>query len=189
MGGATAGTYYNLSRANQSETTNALAPLEGLDINGFADGGYPFYFDAGVTGARALQLLTMLQQSLYMDHQTHAMHVRMLTWNAQRRCLTSIRVEFRRAVGSGAFRALAYITPYSFVYMDDQWTTMAIWYTLWLLLLYLIFFREFLSQRGVVVATSAQRRLQGGEAAKLECTGEVVTLRGGDDFAGVWLYS
>ncbi|KAK3254009.1 hypothetical protein CYMTET_36763 [Cymbomonas tetramitiformis] len=139
-----AGTYYNLSRAGYSDgdaRSHALYPFEGLDLGGFREGGYPFYFDAGVTGARGLQLADFLYHGLYMDERTAGVQVRMLTWNPEYHCLTTIRLEFLRPVGSGTFRLLTYTTPISFLDLKDGAATLAPWYAAWFLLLVLIFIR------------------------------------------------
>lgn len=141
-----AGTYYNLSGTDLREGRHTLHPFEGLNVGGFDDGGYPFYFDAGVTGARALQLLSMLYQGLYLDEQTQALKVRLLVWNADDLVLSNVRVEFRRTRGSGTFTVLTHTTPYSFFYIDEEFTTLSIWYSTWLLLLFLFFIREIISQ-------------------------------------------
>eukprot|EP00854_Cymbomonas_tetramitiformis_P000607 gene607-1034_t len=125
-----AGTYYNLSRAGYSDgdaRSHALYPFEGLDLGGFREGGYPFYFDAGVTGARGLQLADFLYHGLYMDERTAGVQVRMLTWNPEYHCLTTIRLEFLRPVGSGTFRLLTYTTPISFLDLKDGAATLAPW--------------------------------------------------------------
>eukprot|EP00854_Cymbomonas_tetramitiformis_P002189 gene2189-2898_t len=140
--------YYNLAQANLDEDVHhPLTPFEGLDVPGYDTGGYPFYFDVGVTQARIGQLLELLHQGPFVDERTRILKMRLLTWNSEINCLTSSHLEFQREIGRGYFRLYNYSVTYNLLDLDGaEQMKLWVWYAVWLLLMFVLFIWEHLVQ-------------------------------------------